>query len=133
MSSQINMKNQPIQRTIEDYINAYNNFDIEGMLSKLHSAIVFKNITDGDINLITNGLEEFKAQSEKATTFFGERKQTITDIQISGQKAEVLIDYHAVLAVDFPNGLKTGDKLVLKGKSIFFFEDDLIVSIEDYS
>lgn len=121
------------KKAIEDYINAYNNFDIAGMISNLHDAVVFKNITNGEINLITNGLEEFKAQSEKATAFFSQRKQTITAIQISDQKAEVLIDYHAVLAIDFPNGLKAGDKLVLKGKSIFFFEDSLIVTIEDYS
>lgn len=127
------MKNQIIQKTIEDYIDAYNNFDIEGMLSKLHHTVVFKNLTNGEVDLITNGLEEFKAQSEKAAAYFSQRKQTITDIQISDQKAEVLIDYHAVLAIDFPNGLKTSDQLELKGKSIFFFEDSLIVSIEDHS
>jgi hypothetical protein len=92
-----------------------------------------KNITQGDVDLVTNGLKEFKSQAEKATTFFTERKQVITDIKLRHQQVEVAIDYQAVLAIDLPNGLKKGEGITLKGKSIFNFENDLIVLIEDYS
>lgn len=125
--------NQDLQQTVEHYITAYNNFDVEGMLIKLHPEVVFKNIAQGEVNLVTNGLEEFKAQAEKASAFFLERKQVITEFKTSDQQAEALIDYHAVLAIDLPNGLKKGEKLLLKGRSVFSFEKDLIISIEDYS
>lgn len=122
-----------LQQIVEQYITAYNNFDIDGMLNKLHRAIVFKNITKGEVDLVTNGLTEFKTQAEKATTFFTERKQVITDFKFKHQQVEVAIDYQAVLAIDLPNGLKKGERITLTGKSIFKFEDDLIVLIEDYS
>lgn len=124
---------QDLQQIVEQYITAYNNFDINGMLITLHPEIVFKNITQGQIDLTTNGLTEFKTQAEKATTFFTDRKQIITDLKFRNQQVEVAIDYQAVLAIDLPNGLKKGERITLKGKSVFNFENDLIVSIEDYS
>ena len=127
------MKDDYIQQTITNYIDAYNNFDIPGMLVNLHPAFVFKNVERGEVNLVTNGLIEFKAQAEAAATFFSQRKQTITDIQIEGRMAEVAIVYNAVLAVDLPNGLQKGESLSLQGKSIFNFQDGLITSIEDHS
>lgn len=122
-----------LKQVVEHYISAYNNFDIDAMLVKLHPAIVFKNICRGEVDLTTNGLEEFKTQAEKASTFFIERKQVITDFKIDDQQVEVAIDYQAILAIDLPNGLKKGDELVLKGRSVFHFEDNLIILIEDFS
>jgi len=127
------MKNTNLRELIDDYINAYNDFDIEGMIASLHSGIVFKNFSNGEINLITNGISEFRAQAEIAVTYFTERRQTITSIQINGLKAEVAIKYAAILATDLPNGMKAGDSLEIEGTSIFYFEDGLISSIEDYS
>ncbi|WP_367584473.1 hypothetical protein [Paenibacillus sp. FJAT-26967] len=45
----------------------------------------------------------------------------------------MLIDYEGILAVDLPNGLKTGDNIQLKGKSVFRIEEGKISLIEDYS
>jgi hypothetical protein len=36
-----------LQQIVEQYIKAYNNFDIDGMLNKLHPAIVFKKHNSG--------------------------------------------------------------------------------------
>jgi len=38
-----------------------------------------------------------------------------------------------VLGIDFPNGLKKGQKLELKGKTIFTFKNNKIISISDIS
>jgi hypothetical protein len=125
--------NPQIEQSIKQYIHAYNNFDIDGMLVKLHPAIVFKNISHGEVDFITEGLDEFKAQAQKAITYFRHREQRISDLKIEDQRAEVAIDYKAVLATDLPNGMKEGETLQLKGRSVFRFENDLIISIEDYS
>lgn len=126
------MKSQ-MQQTIEQYIAAYNHFDVDGMLTKLHPEVVFKNVSNGEVDLITNGLAEFKDQAQEATAFFSQRKQQITDFKIKDQQAEVWIDYEATLAIDLPNGMKKGEQIALKGRSVFSFENDLIVSITDYS
>jgi hypothetical protein len=127
------MENELLQQRIEAYIKAYNNFDVDGMLSTLHPEIEFKNITSGEVTLTIKGLEAFKAQAEQAISLFTQRKQTITCISFDNQQAEVQIDYQGILAVDLPNGLKAGNTLELKGKSVFLFEDNLIRYIEDIS
>lgn len=113
------MNDQCIQQIIEEYITAYNNFDVAGMLIKLHPKIVFRNVNHGEVNLLT--------------TYFSHRKQTITRIEIDVDQAEVWLDYHAILAVDLPNGLKKGEPLILQGQSSYYFENGLIILIEDKS
>jgi hypothetical protein len=127
------MEQSDIQQRIEAYINAYNNFDVAGMLATLHPSIEFKNMANGELTLTTKGIKAFEAQARQATQFFKQRKQTITAITFANQQAEVNIDYQGVLAIDLPNGLKSGDTLTLQGKSIFRFTDNLISYLEDIS
>ena len=118
---------------VEDYIKSYNNFDIDGMTKNLTENFVFKNITNGNVDLKTEGKEEFKKQAESAKVYFKKRKQTIESWEFHYPKVTVKIDYKAILAIDLPNGLKTGDTLELKGISVFEFEDQKIKSIVDKS
>ncbi len=129
------MEKQAQQQIIEKYIQAYNQFDVAGMLATLHPLIEFNNISGGEVTLTTKGIDAFEAQARQATQFFKQRKQTITAIQAdaSSQAIEVLIDYQGTPALDLPNGLKAGGTLELKGKSVFRFEDGLIISIADIS
>lgn len=118
---------------IKNYIKAYNNFDVENMLSNLHDDIEFKNISNGEVNLTTKGITEFKTQAEKAKSIFSKREQKITALHFDENKAEVEISYTGILAVDLPNGLKSGHKIELNGQSIFTFQDNKIIKIEDIS
>lgn len=121
------------QQIIENYIESYNNFDIEGMLNDLDGNVQFENISGGEVNLSIKGLSAFREQAEKAKAFFSRRQQTIRSFLHSGNQTEIEIDYHAILAVDFPNGLKKGDAINLQGKSVFTFDDSKITSITDIS
>lgn len=118
---------------IRSYINAYNQFDIPGMVANLHDNIVFKNIQDGETNLLLQGKKEFRQQAELTKTYFKERQQNITSVKHSEDHTEIEIDYYAVLAADMPNGLKKGNQLRLSGKSIFKFSDDRIIELTDIS
>ena len=120
-------------RTIEAYIKAYNRFDVNGMIKNLHQEIRFENISNGAITLATDGIEEFRKQAERAKDLFNQRGQKITSLQVDNDKAEVEIDYQGVLAKDLPNGLKAGEIINLKGKSIFYFDNDKIIKIKDIS
>jgi ketosteroid isomerase-like protein len=121
------------KQLVEVYIEAYNRFDVDGMLAPLREDVVFRNISNGEVNLTTTGKEAFRQQAEQATRYFSERKQRVTDWQVSGQRIEVAIDYTAIAAMEFPNGLKPGDALHLQGKSVFEIENGQIISIEDIS
>jgi hypothetical protein len=125
--------NPQIEQSIKQYIHAYNNFDIDSMLIRLHPSIVFKSISHGEVDVVTVGRDEFRVQAQKAATYFRQREQLISDLKIHDQRAEVNVDYKAILAIDLPNGMKQGESLELKGRSVFCFENDLIISIEDYS
>ena len=121
------------EQMIRDYVDGYNNFDIEKMTANLDKHVRFKNISGGETNMSLDGLESFRAQAEEAKKLFSLRKQTIKQFAHKDDRTEVEIDYHAVLAMDQPNGLKKGDELNLEGKSIFQFSGDKIISITDVS
>jgi hypothetical protein len=121
------------ERIIKDYVESYNQFDIDKMIADFDDKIVFENIQNGEVNMALTGLKEFKDQAEEAKKYFSKRVQTITLFKHSESKTEIDIDYHAVLAMDFPNGMKTGEELNLKGKSIFEFLDNKIFKLSDIS
>lgn len=127
------MENEFKISLVKNYTQAYNNFDVEKMTADLHDEIIFKNISNGEVNLKTNGIEAFKNQAEQAVIFFSEREQTIENIECKDDVCEVEINYRGKLAVELPNGLKKGDEINLKGKSIFRFADRKIIEIEDIS
>ncbi len=112
---------------------SYNAFDIVGMTKNLSKEVVFKNVSNGNVELRTDGITEFKKQAESAKQYFTQRKQTIKSWKFDKSKVSVEIDYKATLAIDLPNGLKTGDILELKGISEFEFESGKIKSIMDKS
>ena len=121
------------EKIIRDYIDAYNNFDIDKMVADFDENIVFENLSNGEINMSLTGLTSFKEQADQAKHYFSTRLQTIKSFKHENEQTEVAIEYYAVLALDFPNGLKKGDELKLQGKSIFKFADGKIINLTDIS
>lgn len=114
------------------YLDAYNKMDAENMIANFDNGIVFLNIINGEKSMELHGIEEFKKQALEALSYFSERKQSIEAITHTRSSTEIVINYRAVAAIDFPNGLKKGDDINLKGKSIFeFSEDGKIVRLMD--
>ncbi|TDQ30287.1 nuclear transport factor 2 family protein [Tenacibaculum caenipelagi] len=118
---------------IKTYIEGYNSFNVDKMLSVLNKSIVFENYTNNSLTLKLDGINPFKEQAEKVLLFFSERKQEIEEIITKEEYYEVHLKYTATLKVDLSEELKKGNQLNLKGKSIFFFQNDTITKIEDYS
>ena len=105
----------------------------QGMTNNLHEDVIFKNISNNEVNLTTNGKLAFEEQALRATQYFKTRQQTIINIAFNNEIAEISIDYEGIIASDLPNGLKEDDKIELRGKSIFRFADDKIIEIADIS
>jgi len=118
---------------INQYINAYNNFDVNEMVANMDPLIKFENISNGEVNMTLNGLPAFIEQAEQAKALFISRQQTIKSYKHTGNQTEIDIAYHAILAIDLPNGMKKGDELNLTGKSIFKFLGDKITELTDIS
>lgn len=126
-------KNQVRLRIIENYIAAYNTFDIVGMVQDLHESVEFENISNGQITLSTAGLDAFTQQAKMAADFFTIREQKFSNPVFTDDSVEVDIDYMGVIAHDLPTGLKQGDKIEIQGKSIFTFLDYKIIKLRDIS
>ena len=127
------MNRQEKEQLINHYLNAYNSFDIDGMLDVLSSDIEFSNIADGEVNASASGLEEFRAIAEHGKALFSLREQTLTDYEEIEGMTSIKISYRAVLAVDLPNGMKAGQEINLKGRTEFTFENSKISAIKDIS
>jgi len=118
---------------IDSYIEGYNHFDVDKMVSNFDENIVFKNVSNGETNMSLKGLKAFIEQAEQAKNYFSERTQTVRSFVHKNDETEIEIDYVAILAIDFPNGLKKGDELKLNGKSKFQFLEDKIIRLTDIS
>lgn len=125
--------NSSRETVVKNYIDGYNNFDIDKMFADFDESIIFENIQNGEVNMTLSGISALKGQAEQAKSYFSSRQQTIKTFAHKDDMTEIEIDYSAILAMDFPNGLKKGEKLNLTGKSIFKFADNKVVKLTDIS
>lgn len=121
----------PRKRFIEQYILAYNQQEVEGMLLNLHNEVVFENISNGEVSMRLEGKSEFEAQAKDALKFFTEREQIVTRWTFEEDLVKVDLRYRAIAAMDFPNGIKSGDTIELQGQSEFTFAEGKIISLRD--
>ena len=116
------------------YLDAYNKMDVENMIADFDDGIVFLNVNNGEKSMELKGIEEFKKQAIEALSYFSEREQSIKSITHQYNSTEIVINYRAIPAMDFPNGLKKGDNIELTGKSIFEFSTEgKIIMLTDIS
>ncbi|MGO4183975.1 hypothetical protein AB4Z17_22625 [Paenibacillus sp. TAF43_2] len=73
---------------INHYVAAYNSFDVAGMVKFLHNDIIFRNVSNGEINTETRGIQEFIQLAEKSSQMFSSRCQTIMSYDAVEDKVE---------------------------------------------
>ena len=116
---------------VKKFVAAYNSLNAESMIKFLHPEIEFKNISGGVENAYTKGIEEFKELASSSIKIFKERTQKIISYTESDDTVNVEINFRGILAMDLPNGLKSGEILVMNGKSKYVFKDNLIILLVD--
>jgi hypothetical protein len=121
------------EQTIKNYVDGYNQFDIDKMVADFDDNIIFENIQNGETNMSLIGMAEFRMQAEQAKAYFSKRAQTIKSFNHTDKITEIEIDYSAILGMDFPNGMKKEQHLNLTGRSVFEFEADKIIKLTDIS
>lgn len=120
-------------RLIQQYISAYNAFDVERMLTLLSPKVRFENWSGGHLTTEASGISEFRQLAEQAKTMFSEREQRITAFNHGANSVVVSIAYRGKLAVNIPDGPSAGTVLNLNGESEFAFDGLLISKIVDRS
>lgn len=94
------MEESEYRNIIEKYVNAYNTFDIEVMMSVIHTEIEFVNLSGGEVNASASGIDEFRKLAEETKDLFSSRKQTIIDFKENDDQAAIEVEYEGVLAAD---------------------------------
>lgn len=125
--------NQEKQQIVEKYVEAYNNFETDKMLSLFAPDCAFENYSGDELTASAKGLSELRAIMEQGKNAFASRKQIVTNLIFQAETITAEIDYQGKLKIDLPNGLKSGDDLRLRGRSEFEFENGLIKSLKDFS
>ena len=118
---------------IEQFLGAYNRFEIDGMMELVDPEIEFRNVSGGDVDTAAIGQDEFRELAEQSAFLFSSRKQTPTNFRAEGEAVSVDIDFAGTLATDIPDGMKAGEELRVAGRSEFVFRDDKIFRLTDYS
>jgi hypothetical protein len=127
------MEASQARQLIDSYLDAYNCFEVEGMLACLHPEVIFENIEEGVVTLRIEGKDAFESRAAETLEWFMERIQHVTAFQFQDDRAVAEIWYSAMTAIELPNGVKPGTTFQLVGQSIFTFRDGLIASITDIS
>lgn len=119
---------------IYQYIKAYNELDVPGMLANMADTLIFDHYESNLSTLHLEGIDEFNKQAADALAYFTERRQKILTLTHKPNTTEITIAYEAIAAMDFPNGTKEGDKIKLTCKSVFEFSPTGKISkLTDYS
>ncbi|WP_131783603.1 nuclear transport factor 2 family protein [Legionella gresilensis] len=121
------------QKLTKCYITAYNQFDIDGMLSYVDEKIIFINYSGGKQTAYCQTKEEFHHLAIQSANLFAKRTQNIRNMIENDEQVAVEIDYCAILKQDLSSELKAGQELVLAGVLIFTFKDFKITKLVDYS
>lgn len=125
------MTEQEKKDLINNYIAAYNRFDIDAMLAFLHSDVAFLNISKGAVTVESDGIDQFRELALQSASLFSKRQQSVTSFKEAADQAEIEVDFTCVLARDLPNGMKEGEELNLQGRADFEFADGKIRKITD--
>lgn len=125
------MKEKLMKKIVDQYIDSYNKFDLEGMVRNLHKDMIFKNIANDEVTLRLDGKIAFKNQINQAFNLFEKREMKILEQKIGDNIVENKVDFKGVLAVDIPDGPKKNELIKLQYKTVFKFKNGRIISIED--
>ncbi|SHO61199.1 SnoaL-like domain-containing protein [Pseudoxanthobacter soli DSM 19599] len=122
-----------IPAVVSDYISAYNDLDVAGMIRCLSDDVHFVNKSGDDISAETQGVAAFRELALQGVAIFTQRKQTITNAIACGGHVTLEIDYSATVAGDLPNGWKAGQTIAIRGVSVFSLKGGKIAELVDIS
>ena len=121
------------KQLIEQYIAAYNRFDIDGMAAVLSDDVRFENIAGGTTTHETSGIAAFRTLAQASAAMFSQREQSVLALEFDLDQVIATIVFSGTLAADMPDGSKAGSTVAMEGRSTFHFDGERISRIVDRS
>ncbi|WP_448100369.1 nuclear transport factor 2 family protein [Luteibacter jiangsuensis] len=119
------------QALVEAYIDAYNRFDIDGMLATLSDDVRFEHHAGDELAVATDGKGEFEKLARVGAAMFASRTQTVAAMNVRGDTLVATIDFHGEVAEDIPEGPRAGTVIEMTGTSEFGFAGGKICRVID--
>jgi ketosteroid isomerase-like protein len=119
------------QALIEAYVDAYNRFDVEGMLVTLADDVRFEHHVADQLAVATDGKADFEKLARVGAALFASREQTVEGIEEQGNVLIAHVHFHGEIAEDIPDGPGAGSIIEMDGTSEFAFAGGKIVRVID--
>jgi steroid delta-isomerase-like uncharacterized protein len=119
------------QTLIEAYIDAYNRFDIDGMLALVTDDVRFEHHTGGELSVSTDGKADLEKLARVGAQLFSSREQRVVEMHDEGDTVFATIDFHGEIAEDIPDGPGAGTIIEMQGTSEFAFAGGKISRVVD--
>ena len=119
---------------IEAYLDAYNRFDIEGMLATVSDDVRFEHHSGGELSVATDGKADFEKLARVGAAMFASRQQFVTELREVGTAGDTVIadiQFHGEIADDIPDGPGAGTVIEMRGTSEFRFAAGKISRVID--
>ncbi|MBI5549696.1 MAG: nuclear transport factor 2 family protein [Deltaproteobacteria bacterium] len=125
--------NDELPDVLRRYLDAYNQKDVDAMLSTMTADVVFENISNSSEPRRTMGKAALEALARQSASVFSSRRQTVVDAIVSSSRIALMIEFEAVLTSDMSNGWKAGQTVRMIGASFFTLREGLIAKVVDFS
>jgi len=116
---------------IQAYVDAYNRFDIEGMLVTLSDDVRFEHHVADQLAVATDGKADFEKLARVGAALFASREQTVGEIREEGDLVIADVHFHGEIAEDIPDGPGAGTIIEMDGTSEFAFAGGKISRVID--
>lgn len=114
-----------IRAVIQQYLHAYNQCDVTGMLALMTEDIHFEHWSDDTLTNSARGKAEFVVLANTCNGLFTEREQRLLKLQLT-PVIRARISFRGVWAVERPDGPKQGTAWEVVGESEFTLSGQLI-------
>lgn len=118
---------------IVQFINAYNDMDVDAMMACLNDDAVFENVSNYHAAMSWEGIPAIRKLAEQSAAAFASRNQAILRCIQDETTVALEVQFTGVPLVDLPNGMKSGEPAVLNGVSFFELKDEKISKLRDFS
>ncbi len=118
---------------VERYILLNNENDIDGVLDCCEENVLFESVMNPGGTVRLKGRGQVREVLEGTMQAFSERKHRLASLLVDGANAAAETVFNGVAKAELGDGVKPGDKVAIRGATIFETRDGKITRICDYS
>ncbi|WP_155825875.1 nuclear transport factor 2 family protein [Hirschia maritima] len=118
---------------VERYVTLSNHDDIDGVLACCADNIMFETVMNPRGSMRLQGKAQVREVLAGTMAAFKDRSHRLASIISQGNRVAAETVFTGVALAELGDGVRPGDKVAIRGATIFEIENGLIARITDYS